>query len=90
MAPLGQSGRGIYFFTFAGGSVADGGLMATIDFDIECGICGENIHAEPDFNAFGMTLVVTCSGCKKLNERLEEQVGDMEDRIFELEKEVEA
>jgi hypothetical protein len=61
--------------------------MAIINFDIECGICGETIHAEPDFNAFGMNLVVTCSGCKKLNDRLEEQVGDMEDKIYNLEQE---
>lgn len=64
--------------------------MAQIDFDIECGICGTNIDAEPDFNSFGMTMVVTCPECKKLNEKMEDRVGELEDKISDLEMEAES
>jgi hypothetical protein len=57
--------------------------MATIS--IECGVCGGDIELDTGRHGFG--LVATCYECKATIDNLEKQIGNMEDTIFEIERE---
>lgn len=56
-----------------------------MEFKIQCGVCGEWMHMQTMVSRTGsIEIVATCPSCKKMDM----EIGDLEDKIFELEKEL--
>lgn len=63
--------------------------MAEITLDIYCGICGTACCGSTDFDYrySSVRITIECPECQKHINNLEKQVGDLEDEVFELQKE---
>ena len=54
-----------------------------INVNIKCGVCGSDMAAHPSVTNSGyVEIVATCPNCKKMDQ----QIGDLEDEIYELQR----